>query len=1225
MTNSTANNNTTAVQVALRIRPLTQQDKSQPRFSHSTDSDVLKAYENSVIIAPHQKSFQFDHVFDSSSTQEQVFNTVASNFVDRFVDGYNVTILAYGQTSSGKTYTMGTAIDNQSGANPEQEGIIPRAMLALFEKIQGTQKDVSPKAVLQKRPLQSTANSLAQHSGLRTPRKSFSTNLKLRPASMMPPPRRGSNPTPSTSTSEKSTRYTVLVSFIEIYNEELIDLLNPAPPNERTPVTIREDPKGHIIWTGLKEVTVSNADDVLKYLQMGTENRATGSTDMNAKSSRSHAIFSVTLKQEKWVSNSKKDPPIKPTPSVSHRNSTMNMKSSLGQTERPSKNEESDEQGEWMVVNSKFHFVDLAGSERLKRTAAEGDRRKEGININAGLLALGNVISALSDPSKKPTHIPYRDSKLTRLLQDSLGGNSTTLMIACVSSAEINVTETVNTIKYAYRARNIRNKAERNETEEWMTNDNADHLRQIISKLKAEVKSLKSHHRNTPSPLSTSTSASPTRIISFANHPHNALVSPSSSVTDTDHRPSTYPSSSATTNITIPESTTSCEYFESTHQSDNTLVVADLRRQIEELHNEVTVTRERNLLVESELKKQQKSLNSAEFEHLVEPVIKEYETSISKLESQLAIARAALSHSDQALTEQQTKIAEYEKLQASEIQALNELKDKLASALQREKTSEKYCLELEAQLEKSLGNEQRDQLILAELREKIIKFKEMDEHTEKYISDLEIRLSAAENSKSQLKEKWLLAHSNTDTPFDEKLIEAQLAESNSKCKDLEQQLQILKHGDTSNKKTTLSETPSNSKSVSEIIESLGEKQARLDLLESQLREVGLLNKELYDLRLAHSQEIQKMEEAISQLKEECKHYQSKLFVEQQHSRSLEKTIQELSETSESHPLKMENAQKEYQNLQEKMRKQECDSQTTLRQHVEELEKSKLDIGALQLVVEKQDAIIQGLESKLEEMDRLVNSLRIQLDKSNMSVERLQVDNVEKAKIAADMQQQLDTMLKDVCGMGMEKKQLENVMCLMEGTLKLQEEKSEESMNKLEEIKKQYAMREEEIEEKRRTLDLLFVEKQSLAQSLQHATYRVSQGDEMMKNLVGDLESTKAKLDEQVKKNESLEEELIQRDVELQHIQALKDRIYELEKEIEAQKKENVKRKEELDKLEITLKKQLAENEALSKTVVELEATLKTERALVSAQDSSSIISELEHKLMDLQKMKKKED
>ena len=107
---------------------------------------------------------------------------------------------------------------------------------------------------------------------------------------------------------------------------------------------------------------------------------------------------------------------------------------------------------------AKFHFVDLAGSERAKRTGATGNTLKEGISINKGLLALGNVISALTEEGKKNNHVPYRDSKLTRILQDSLGGNSRTSMIACVSPAEINCEETLNTLKYASRARNIKNK-----------------------------------------------------------------------------------------------------------------------------------------------------------------------------------------------------------------------------------------------------------------------------------------------------------------------------------------------------------------------------------------------------------------------------------------------------------------------------------------------------------------------------------------------------------------------------------------------------------------------------------------------------------------------------------------------------------------------------------------------------------------------------------------------
>ncbi|OAD06231.1 hypothetical protein MUCCIDRAFT_35479, partial [Mucor lusitanicus CBS 277.49] len=316
--------------------------------------------ENHVQIVSQNKYFTYDHVFGTDTQQGDIFARLGEKPTSCI--GYNVTMLAYGQTSSGKTYTMGTA-QHTGATDPEEDGI-----------------------------------------------------SNLRPLSHIHH---------STQQQKSVYRYSVKVSFVEIYNEELIDLLNSAHPSEKPPVTIREDTKGHIYWTGVKEVTVHSTDDVLHFLQQGTENRATGSTDMNEKSSRSHAIFSVTLKQERWV-------PASP------------------QSSRAAN-------GDWIITSSKFHFVDLAGSERLKRTAAEGDRRKEGININAGLLALGNVISALGDPSKKSTHVPYRDSKLTRLLQDSLGGSAMTLMIACVSPAESNLSETLNTLQYANRARNIKN------------------------------------------------------------------------------------------------------------------------------------------------------------------------------------------------------------------------------------------------------------------------------------------------------------------------------------------------------------------------------------------------------------------------------------------------------------------------------------------------------------------------------------------------------------------------------------------------------------------------------------------------------------------------------------------------------------------------------------------------------------------------------------------------
>ena len=135
---------------------------------------------------------------------------------------------------------------------------------------------------------------------------------------------------------------------------------------------------------------------------------------------------------------------------------------------------------EFETLSAKFHFVDLAGSERLKRTGATGHRAKEGICINRGLLALGNVISALGDRDKRGSHVPYRDSKLTRLLQDSLGGNSRTLMIACVSPSDRDFMETLNTLRYANRARNIKNRVSVNQ----------DTTSQQISLLKAEIERL---------------------------------------------------------------------------------------------------------------------------------------------------------------------------------------------------------------------------------------------------------------------------------------------------------------------------------------------------------------------------------------------------------------------------------------------------------------------------------------------------------------------------------------------------------------------------------------------------------------------------------------------------------------------------------------------------------------------------------------------------------------
>ncbi|KAG2227161.1 hypothetical protein INT45_003891, partial [Circinella minor] len=684
---------------------------------------------------------------------------------------YNVTILAYGQTSSGKTYTMGTAQHQSGRYNMEQEGIVPRAMALLFDNL-NSNSNQTPDVVRSITPTPSRSSSTTD------------TNITQPKNRLRPPSRRSHVPSPSTTISSHTTsakqqqqqqKYTIKVSFVEIYNEELNDLLNGAPSNERPAVNIREDAKGHIYWTGVKELPVYSTDDVLFHLEQGTRNRATGATDMNDISSRSHAIFSVSLKHEKWVpaggntNHSRTDSPV-----FGRKRSGSSIRAG-GVTSLPS------EDGEWMITNSKFHFVDLAGSERLKRTAAEGDRRKEGININAGLLALGNVISALGDPSKRGTHVPYRDSKLTRLLQDSLGGSATTLMIACASPTEYNLSETLNTLQYANRARNIKNRVEKNEVEEWMTTDNIELLRTMIGKLKTDLRNFKSGSMSSSSVAST--------VVASPTHNEHDLI------TNGNDSDQVY--------------------------QEQRLAIADLQRQVEELDGEASVTRERNKVVETELKRvrklesmrkkeeELKMNNNLDFQHLVEPVIEEYEKSISALESQLSIARAALNHSDIGFEEQRAKLEQCELMLENQDQTVSDLRTRLSKLQEREHNNETYIDELEGKLMRSANDALRDQELLNELKTRITRFKETDENTEQYIFDLEQRLATSEADRITLQKsvesleskmtdvdttnaKLRAQLNKAEDSTTEKMMLQELDEVTKKCKSLEDERDQLK-------------------------------------------------------------------------------------------------------------------------------------------------------------------------------------------------------------------------------------------------------------------------------------------------------------------------------------------------------------------------------------------------------------------------------------------------
>ena len=244
-------------------------------------------------------------------------------------------------------------------------------------------------------------------------------------ASEKDPKSYGSNSRDSHASGETSPLvlldYKMKASFLEVYGEDVYDLLD----SQRKSLPLREDSAGGVVVAGLTDKNISSPNEALDVLHEGANNRTTAATLMNLTSSRSHAVFTIHLTQ-----------------------------TTLSQEQIN------------VVATSKFTFVDLAGSERMKKTGAEGERAREGIKINEGLLALGNVINALADEDRlskeKSIHVPYRQSKLTRLLQDALGGNSQTFFLACVSPSDSNVGETLSTLRYAHRARNIRNAPTKN-------------------------------------------------------------------------------------------------------------------------------------------------------------------------------------------------------------------------------------------------------------------------------------------------------------------------------------------------------------------------------------------------------------------------------------------------------------------------------------------------------------------------------------------------------------------------------------------------------------------------------------------------------------------------------------------------------------------------------------------------------------------------------------------
>lgn len=283
---------------------------------------------------------------------------------------------------------------------------------------------------------------------------------------------------------------------------------------------------------------------------------------------------------------------------------------------------------------------------QIKRTAAVGERIKEGISINGGLLALGNVISALGDPkranSNTATHVPYRDSKLTRLLQDSLGGNAHTLMIACVSPAEYNVNETVNTLKYANRARNIKNRAVVNSREDgW---DDVEWLQTTVTRLRKEVKVMKDGG-----------------VVSETQQPEAVVVEGAGKKVVAQMRE-----------------------LQGNYE--------DLREKFVERTEELT--RLRGELGESRRDGSGTTTGTAKYEEIVGPVIEEYEKTISTMEAELSLNRIALNHTNELVEEKEQEMTAISERHSATELYVEELRARVGKLSEREASTEVLCFSL---------------------------------------------------------------------------------------------------------------------------------------------------------------------------------------------------------------------------------------------------------------------------------------------------------------------------------------------------------------------------------------------------------------------------------------------------------------------------------------------------------------------------------------------------
>ena len=369
----------------VRCRPLNSRE-----LEINANCIEISKDKTSITLKNNEHNYIYDKIFPAETDQETIFKEIGLPLLKKFLSGYNSTIFAYGQTGTGKTHTIIGPLESLFDDKNENFGLIPNILNFLFG-----QKEEAKKIIIE-----------------------------------------------SSKEKVKKVEYNLSCSCIEIYNEQLIDLLNNNSQFDKADeiLKIREDPKKGMYIENLTELEIDSAKKAKELLISGFKNRHVASTSMNRESSRSHLIYTLFLSTEFEI-------------------------------------------GEGVIVmrSSRMHLVDLAGSERQKYTNTQGQRIKEAGNINKSLSILGNVINAVIEFNEgKTKFVPFRDSKLTYYLKDSIGGNSKTVIIGNISQSYIQISETQSTLNFIQRAKMIKNKAKI-----------IENVNDIVKMLQNEIKALK--------------------------------------------------------------------------------------------------------------------------------------------------------------------------------------------------------------------------------------------------------------------------------------------------------------------------------------------------------------------------------------------------------------------------------------------------------------------------------------------------------------------------------------------------------------------------------------------------------------------------------------------------------------------------------------------------------------------------------------------------------------